>query len=83
MYVKQSELFDNTVYIPEICDVITIALAELLAILSIQEMVETLLHVKHGPDIICWVVANQPDTFTSGNIPYLFVNFIYFFHRPN
>ncbi|XP_075220865.1 integrator complex subunit 2 isoform X2 [Lycorma delicatula] len=64
-YIKQSELFDNSVYIPEICDVISIALAELPALLSIQDIVETLLHVSHGPDIICWTVANSPDSFTE------------------
>lgn len=42
---------------------ICIALAELPAVLSIQDIVETLLHVKHGPEIICWVVANSPDCF--------------------
>ncbi|PNF24457.1 Integrator complex subunit 2 [Cryptotermes secundus] len=62
-YMKQSDLFDNKVYVEEICDVICIALAELPAVLSIQDVVETLLHVKHGPEIICWVVANSPDCF--------------------
>lgn len=65
-FLKQSDLFDNSVYIPEICDVINIALAELPALLSVQEMAETLLHVKHGPEIICWMVANSPDTFSDG-----------------
>lgn len=67
-YIKQSDLFDNSVYVPEICDVISIALAELPALLSIQDIVETLLHVNHGPDIICWIVANSPDSFSEGNI---------------
>ncbi|XP_046387078.1 integrator complex subunit 2 [Ischnura elegans] len=62
-YAKQSDLFDNSVYIEEVCDVICIALAELPTILAIQDIVETLLHVKHGPQIICWVVANSPDSF--------------------
>lgn len=62
-YMKHSDLFDNKVYVEEICDVICIALAELPAVLSIQDVVETLLHVKHGPEIICGVVANSPDCF--------------------
>jgi hypothetical protein len=73
-YLKQSDLFDNKVYVEEICDVICIALAELPAVLSIQDVVETLLHVKHGPEIVCWVVANSPDCFREGetyNIIYL------------
>lgn len=69
-YMKQSDLFDNKVYVEEICDVICIALAELPAVLSIQDVVETLLHVKHGPEIICGVVANSPDCFREG-IPVL------------
>lgn len=61
--LRHSDLFDNAVYMEEICDVICIALAELPAVLNITEVVETLLHVKHGPYIICWVVANSPDCF--------------------
>lgn len=64
-YVKQSDLFDYAVYVPEISDVISIALAELPALLTVQDMVETLLHVNHGPEIICWVVANLPDSFNE------------------
>ncbi|KAK7576672.1 hypothetical protein V9T40_012958 [Parthenolecanium corni] len=62
-FIKSCDLFDNAVYIPEVCDVINIALAELPALLSLQDMAQTLLHVKHGPDIICWIVANNPDCF--------------------
>ena len=69
--MKLSDLFDNKVYVEEICDVICIALAELPAVLSIQEVVETLLHVKHGPEIICWVVANSPDCFREGKMAYM------------
>lgn len=65
-YIKSSDLFDNAVYIPEVCDVINIALAELPALLSLQDVSSTLLHVKHGPDIICWTVANFPDCFYDG-----------------
>lgn len=49
----------------EISYVICIALAELPALLSIRDIAETLLHVKHGPEIICWVVANSPDSFSE------------------
>ncbi|CAH1402206.1 unnamed protein product [Nezara viridula] len=62
-YVKHSDLFENIVYIPEICDVLNIALSELPALLSPVDIAETLLHMKYGPDIICWIVANSPDVF--------------------
>lgn len=62
-YVKHSDLFDNSVYIEEVCDVICIALAELPAVLNTLDIVETLLHIKNGPEIICWIVANSPDCF--------------------
>ncbi|XP_043481221.1 integrator complex subunit 2 [Leptopilina heterotoma] len=63
--IKQSDLFDNAVYMEEISYVICIALAELPDLLSIPVICETLLHVNHGPEIICWVVANSPDSFTE------------------
>lgn len=63
--IKQSDLFDNAVYMEEISYVICIALAELPTLLSILDITETLLHVKHGPDIICWIVANSPDSFSE------------------
>lgn len=62
-FIKHSDLFENWVFVPEICDVLNIAIAELPALLSPMDIVETLLHVKHGPDIICWIVANLPDCF--------------------
>lgn len=61
--IKQSDLFDNAVYMEEISYVICIALAELPTLLSVLDIAETLLHVKHGPEIICWIVANIPDSF--------------------
>lgn len=66
--MKHSDLFENVVYIPEICDVLNIALSELPALLSPTDIVETLLHMKHGPDIICWIVANSPDCFWEGRL---------------
>lgn len=66
--VKQSDLFDNAVYIEEICDVICIALAELPTLLNIPTITETLLHVNNGPAIICRIVANFPDSFREGKI---------------
>lgn len=65
--VKQSELFDNEIYMEEITDIICIALAELPSLFNIQEVVETLLYVNNGSTIICWVVANMPDCFKEGN----------------
>lgn len=66
--IKHSDLFDNAVYMGEISDVICIALAELPSIIHIQDIVETLLHVKNGPMVITWVVANFPYCFREGKI---------------
>lgn len=67
-FIKQSELFDNDIYIEEISDVICIALAELPSVLNVQSITETLLHVHNGPAIICRVVANFPDSFRDACI---------------
>lgn len=61
--VRQSELFDNEIYLEEITDIVCIALAELPSLFNIQEVIETLLYVNSGSTIICWVVANTPDCF--------------------
>lgn len=61
--IKQSELFDNDIYLEEVSDIICIALPELPSILNVQELVDTLLYVNNGSQIICWIVANMPDTF--------------------
>jgi len=61
--MKASELFDHRVYLPEVCDVLAIALAELPALLQPTEVCEALLRLKHGPEMICHVVANQSDSF--------------------
>lgn len=63
---KQSELFDNDIYLEEITHIICIALAELPSLFNIQEVIETLLYVNSGSTIICWVVANMPDCFKEG-----------------
>jgi len=61
--LKPSELFDHRVYLPEVCDVLAIALAELPALLQPTDVCEALLRLKHGPEMICHVVANQSDSF--------------------
>merc|ERR1719481_896587 len=61
--MKPSELFDHRVYLPELCDVLAIALAELPALLHPTDVCEALLRLKHGPEMICQVVANQSDSF--------------------
>lgn len=66
--IKQSELFDNEIYLEEITDIICIALAELPSLFNIQEVIETLLYVNNGSTIICWVVANMPDCFKEGKL---------------
>ncbi|XP_066261717.1 integrator complex subunit 2 [Euwallacea similis] len=62
-YVKSSELFDNDIFAEELSDIVCIALAELPTTLNIVTIIETLLHVHNGPEIICRVVANFPDCF--------------------
>jgi len=62
---KPSELFDQPVCLPEVCDVLAIALAELPALLHPTEVCEALLRLKHGPEMICHVVANQSDSWDS------------------
>uniref|UniRef100_U5ETJ7 Integrator complex subunit 2 n=1 Tax=Corethrella appendiculata TaxID=1370023 RepID=U5ETJ7_9DIPT len=61
--IKKSELFDDEIYLEEIADIICIALAELPSVLNIIEVIETLLYVNNGSQVICWVVANMPDCF--------------------
>ena len=60
--LKPSELFDHRVYLPEVCDVLAIALAELPALLQPTEVCEALLRLRHGPEMVCHVVANQSDS---------------------
>ena len=63
---KKSELFDHIVYLSEVCDVMAIAMAELPNLLSPPDVAEALLRLKFGPQIICHMVANQPDSFNEG-----------------
>ena len=62
-YHKTSELFDNPCYLEEVSDVLCIALAELPALLFPADVAEALLHLTDGPQLICRMVANQPDCF--------------------
>ncbi|CAG7720553.1 unnamed protein product [Allacma fusca] len=64
-YMKSSDLFDHFVYVEDVCDTISIALVELPNLLSICDVCEAMLHVQHGPWIICRLVANMPDAFTE------------------
>lgn len=61
--VKPSKLFDSEIYLPEIIDIICIALAKLPSLLNLQEVIETLLYVNSGTKIICCIVANMPKYF--------------------
>ncbi len=61
--IKSSELFDNDIYLQEIADIICIALAELPSLIQVMEIVEILLYLNNGSNIICWIVANMPDCF--------------------
>lgn len=62
---KSSELFDNQVYFDEVCDVLSIVIAELPNTIQLLEVVETLLHIKNGPLLICRLVANAPESFNE------------------
>jgi integrator complex subunit 2 len=66
--LRSSELFDQTVYLDKVTDVLCVALAELPAQLNAPDVSESLLHVRHGPWVICRVVANAPDTFRDGEL---------------
>ena len=59
-FFKDSDLFDNEIYLNEISDVICITLAELPSLFTIIDVVELLLHVRNGATLITWVVANFP-----------------------
>ncbi|XP_064461086.1 integrator complex subunit 2-like [Ornithodoros turicata] len=63
--VKSSDLFDNNVYLDEVSDVMCIAHAELPGILHIQDIAETLIHLKNGPFLLCRLIANAPDSFSE------------------
>jgi len=61
---KPSELFDQMVHLPDLCDVLTICLAELPVQLHPTDVCEALLKLKYGPEMICHVVANQSESFS-------------------
>lgn len=63
LIIKQSELFEDGIYMEEIIDIICISLAELPSLLNVQELIEILLYVNNGPRIICSIVANFPDCY--------------------
>lgn len=65
--MRQSELFDHLVYLSEVSDVLCIAMSELPMLLAPPEVAEALLRLKFGPWIICYMVANQPESFNDGN----------------
>ena len=82
---KKSELFDHIVYLSEVCDVMAIAMAELPNLLSPPDVAEALLRLKFGPQIICHMVANQPDSFNEGEWNYCHVyrkNLMRLFFQP-
>lgn len=54
------------VYLEEVSDVICIAQAELPSLLALNQIAEALLRVKHGPWLLCQLVANAPDSFEQG-----------------
>ncbi|KAH7958889.1 hypothetical protein HPB49_006131 [Dermacentor silvarum] len=62
---KSSDLFDNDVYLDEVADVMCIAHAELPGILHIQDIAETLIHLRNGPELLCRLIANAPDSFSE------------------
>ena len=65
---KSSELLDQEIYFDEVADVLCVALAELPILLPITEVAEALLRTLYGPQFICRMVSNMPDTFHEGII---------------
>ena len=62
-YWRNSELFEDGIYLEEVSDVLCIAQAELPNLLQITELADTLLHVPNGDWLICRLVANNADAF--------------------
>ncbi|XP_053213228.1 LOW QUALITY PROTEIN: integrator complex subunit 2-like [Panonychus citri] len=62
---KYSELFDNEVYIDEIADALVMSIFELPNIVSLIDVIETLLYFKHGHHIIWRLVVNFPEMFAD------------------
>lgn len=60
---RSSELFDCDVYLEEVSDVLAIAAAELPSSLMITDVAEILLFMRKGPDLICRLIANFPESF--------------------
>ena len=60
---KLSELFDNEVYLDDICDALCIAIAELPNCLFLTDTIETLLYVKNGCALITRLIVNFPESF--------------------
>lgn len=63
---EKCELFESEVYLEEVSDVICIAQAELPSLLALNQLAEALLRVKHGPWLLCQLVANAPNSFEQG-----------------
>ena len=61
-------MFESEVYLEEVSDVICIAQAELPSLLALNQLAEALLRVKHGPWLLCRLVANAPDSFEQGAV---------------
>ncbi|XP_055064363.1 integrator complex subunit 2 [Misgurnus anguillicaudatus] len=64
-FLRSSELFESSVYLEEVADVLCILQAELPSLLPIIEVAEALLHVKNGEWFLCLLVANVPDSFNE------------------
>nr|XP_006823115.1 PREDICTED: integrator complex subunit 2-like [Saccoglossus kowalevskii] len=62
---RNSELFENEVYLEEVSDVLCIAQAELPSLLPVSQVAEALLRVKFGAWLLCRLVANVPDSFNE------------------
>ncbi|XP_076152811.1 integrator complex subunit 2 [Alosa pseudoharengus] len=64
-FMKSSELFESSVYLEELADVLCILQAELPSLLPIVDVAEALLHVRNGEWFLCLLVANVPDSFNE------------------
>lgn len=64
----EPEILDDGIYLEEVVDIITIALAELPTLLNILELTDALVHVHNGQRVICTLVANFPDCYREVGI---------------
>ena len=61
----ESELFASLAYLQEVSDVLCIVCAELPSLMKMQTVVQSLMFLPHGVEILCKLVLNNPSSFLS------------------